>query len=431
MAASRRTALTRNRRGALLIAAGTAAGQAITVLSSPVLSRLYGPTEFATFSIISSIAAILTIISAGRLELTVPLVDSDRGARGAVQAAMGLCLIVTSAFTLLAVPLSDGVARLLQHPDLGSWLWVAPLIGGTGCACVILNQWAIRRQAFGSIGARSALRPVAVVASQVLLGVGGAASGLITGLAAGNVAGVLAMLPGSALRAKEFVPNWGTIRGLLEKHRSLVMLMTMGGLLNVLGTQLPILLFSTHYSSAEVGWLGLTQRVLTLPAGLIGTAVASVYLAVLAEAHRSRGTIEHIFVSTSRRLALIAGFAAAILVIGGPRLFPIVFGADWRNAGVYAQWLALGVAAQLISVPVSQTLIVLGQTKRQFLWDLGRCIAVNVCMAIPIASNASAATAVACLGMSLAVTYALQWYLSWRAVLGWTGVFREDQDASD
>jgi O-antigen/teichoic acid export membrane protein len=48
-------------------------GQAITVLVSPILTRLYTPEDFGVFGVYASILGIVTVVASLRYEYALPL----------------------------------------------------------------------------------------------------------------------------------------------------------------------------------------------------------------------------------------------------------------------------------------------------------------------------------------------------------------------
>ena len=56
-----------------VLVGGTIFAQAITVLSLPILTRLYNPLDFSIFAIYTSLLAVLSAISCLRFEVAIPI----------------------------------------------------------------------------------------------------------------------------------------------------------------------------------------------------------------------------------------------------------------------------------------------------------------------------------------------------------------------
>ncbi|MBM0225779.1 MULTISPECIES: lipopolysaccharide biosynthesis protein [Micromonospora] len=412
--------MTASRRGVLSIAAGSAGGQVLALAAAPLLARLYSPADFGVFTIVAALVTTIGTVAAFRFELAVPLPERERDAQALV--ALGLAAAAATALlgTVAVLLVGDGVAGLFGRPELRPWLWLVPPAAAATAAVLVLNQMAIRHRRYGSIGRRNFLQSATMVTTQVVAGAGGLRSGgLSLGLGMGQVVGALVLLPG-ARSADPEVRAGRRLRHLWEsavRYRRFPLLLAPSGLLNILGLQLPILFIAYWYPASVAGYLGLTQRVIAMPAALVASAVAQVYLAEISRAVRGDGEgARRIFVGASRKLTLVAGPAALAVVLGAPAVFAVVFGAPWRTSGAYTQALALYMAAQIIASPLSQTLIVLERQGLQLAWDVGRVVLVTGAVVAAARSGASALTAIWALGVSGAVAYGAAWLMSLRAV---------------
>ena len=97
------------RRGVAVLVGGTTISQSIIVVTSPVLTRLYAPSEVGVYSVAISILSILIVVSCLRYELAIPLPEND------VAAANVLAL---SLVTMLGTSLMAGVALWIAGPPL-------------------------------------------------------------------------------------------------------------------------------------------------------------------------------------------------------------------------------------------------------------------------------------------------------------------------
>ena len=81
---------------------GNSIAQAIPLLISPILARIYSPESFAYFGVYMSILAILTVFVTGKYELAIMLPKKDRDALN-VFALSVMITIIISMVTLLIV----------------------------------------------------------------------------------------------------------------------------------------------------------------------------------------------------------------------------------------------------------------------------------------------------------------------------------------
>ena len=67
-------------RNSLTMLYGTVIAQALPLIFSPVLARLYSPSDFGAFSLFYSIALVLGSVSTGKLDLALYTAKSRRNA---------------------------------------------------------------------------------------------------------------------------------------------------------------------------------------------------------------------------------------------------------------------------------------------------------------------------------------------------------------
>ncbi|WP_232222256.1 oligosaccharide flippase family protein [Thioalkalivibrio paradoxus] len=366
-----RRVLPKNRfaRSVSVLAGGTAAGQFIVIAASPALTRLYSPEDFGLLAVFSALLGILGVIASLRYQLAIPLPESDEEAAHVVV----LGLIIVAAMSLLATVLviffAQPIADLFNTPALASYLWLLPLGLLLGGIYGVFSYWAIRVKAFTPIARTKLTQSITMVGVQLggyLLGPVALILGQVTGQAAG--ASSLGALTIRNRWAVFRAIRWRDIRAATRRYVRFPIYSTWGGLFNTAGSQLPPILFAILFSPAAAGIYMIAHRVLAMPMSLIGKAIADVFLSSAAEARRN-GTLAPLVADIHAKLAHIAMPPALILILAGPDLFAFVFGADWRQAGEFAQWMAPWVYLVFITSPLSTLFSVLEKQAQGMLFQ--------------------------------------------------------------
>jgi O-antigen/teichoic acid export membrane protein len=402
-------------RGIAAIALGSALGQAAALAGAPFLSRLFSPADFGLFTVITSLAVMLSPAIAGRYELAVPLPRSDDDARALVATGFVLSIATTATLVVVAWAIRGPVADLLDTPEAARWLPIMPVVAATLAWFMLLNQWALRLGRYAVTARRNVFQGVSTVVLQVSAGVAGAAGGgLISGYAGGQLLGALTMVRSSGLGV---VPR-ARMRAVAHRYRRFPALLAPGGVLNVAGVYAPPLFVAALFGTSAAGSLGFTQRILALPVTLVGAAVGQVYLSELAVSMRDKvGHERALFREASKRLLVLGILGAVVLLILGPWLFALVFGPQWHTSGRLAQALAVSLAAQLVASPISQTLIVYERTALQFAWDSARLGVTCAALVIPATLGWSLVASVWTMSLASTAMYALSWELSRRTLM--------------
>lgn len=396
--------------------AGTALGQLLAVAVSPLLSRIYTPADFGVFSIVNALAMVVGTALALRYELAIPLPSEEDDARTLFVMGAALTAITTALATILFYLLTPLLVDLLHAPDAGDWFVWVPLVASGLAAFRLLNQWALRQRRYAATARRNVVSSGATVLIQLTAGWRTPGpGGLIAGLGLGQALGALSLLVGARISLRT---TWSDVRRLARRYARFPLLLTPSGLLNSAGLYVPVILVAALFSSQDAGWLGFTQRILSLPVTLIGQAVAQVYLGELALGRRAGADRQvRLFRTASVRLAVLGAGGALVLLVAARPLFPLVFGDAWRQSGVMAQALAVSLALQLVATPLSQTLVVYERTGMQLAWDVGRLGLVTLSMVVVALAGGDAIACVWAFSVASAAAYVASWWLSRRVVM--------------
>jgi O-antigen/teichoic acid export membrane protein len=330
-------------RSVTLLAGGTALGQAITVLVSPILTRLYTPEDFGVFGVYASILGIVTVVASLRYEYALPLPKMTRLLLTFWSFASSLLFGMTTLSWFVIYGLGGQIVTWANVPGLKPYLWLIPL-GMLGAGTYqILNYWAVRKRDFPRIARTRLSRGVARAALQV--GVGFAHSGplgLLLGQFAGETAGSTSL--GLAAWRKDRAPFQAVslqgIRRAGARYKRFPLFSSWAGLLDALGLQVPQILFAAFYGAEVAGWFALGQRVIAAPLNIVVDSVAQVYFGEAARLPRDDPkAMKRLFLKLTGRLALIGGVPVAVICALAPWFFAILFGPGWgQRAGMCRSW---------------------------------------------------------------------------------------------
>jgi O-antigen/teichoic acid export membrane protein len=338
-------------RGVGVLAGGTAAAQLLSVLAAPLLTRLYSPEDFGLLAVYASLLALIGVVSSLRYELAIPMPEDD--AEAANVATLSLILIGISTLLTggLVLPLRNTIAELLGTPAIASYLWLLPVGVLLSGIYSVFNYWSVRTKRFTTIAGTKLAQALATIGIQLAaFKLGGIA--LLFGQVAGQGVGT-GTLYRSALMSEGFRQvTWHGIAHVARRYRRFPIFLTWDGLLNTAGSQLPPLLFAAFFSPAAAGLYSLANRVLSLPASVIGNAVGQVFFSNAAAAYRA-GNHGLLLDKFQRNLIQIGMPPALILIILGPNLFALIFGEQWRQAGEFARFMAPWLFLVFVYAPLS------------------------------------------------------------------------------
>jgi lipopolysaccharide exporter len=346
-------------RSVLTLASGTAVAQVLVALAVPVLARLYTPAEYGVLAVYSSTLTVLVVLASFRYELAIPLPKEGSAAASLLALTLGILLATSLAVAALVWAAGDEFVAAVNVPALRPYLWLFPAGFVAAGAYQALSYWAIRNREFRRLARTRLSQGGGQVATQIALGIGGAgALGLIIGDLIGRVAGVGGLALAAWRTRPAARPTAASVLAVASRYRRFPLLTTWAGLFNIGSLQLPSIVFSAAFGAAAAGLYALSYKMLVLPTMLVAQAVGQVFLSraasLVAEPERLRRLTER------TAIGLFAAGLPAFLAVAltGPRLFAVVMGREWEEAGRYAQVLAPWFALWLVSNPLSGLLSV-------------------------------------------------------------------------
>jgi O-antigen/teichoic acid export membrane protein len=356
-----------------VLVSGTAAAQCISLLATPILSRLYTPAAFGQLGVFVSLAGMGAVIANLRYETAIVIADGDGEAANLVAVALSASVGI-SAVTALALLLSaEWLADLLSMPGLAGWAWWLPPVILASGAYQALSHWSTRQRRFRQVAVTRAAQSGATAITQLggaMAGAGGA--GLIAGYAFGHTiaaSGLLWHLRAQASRAAQSV-RWVEMCRVAVGFREFPVYSTPQALVNTLSQSMPALVLAPAFGAATAGFYLFAERLLLVPMGLVGQSVRQALLPKAADQARTGRGSEILLGRLTLGLAALAFIPAVLVVTVGPWIFHTVLGPGWREAGEYARWMAVWLYFGFINVPA----VVVAQAHRMqrglFFYDL-------------------------------------------------------------
>ena len=394
--------------------------QAIAIAASPILTRLYKPSDFGALQLFISMLGLILVAASGRYDVAILLPEDEQSAIETL--ALAIVCVCSSATVSAGIVIICHYYWLLPTSVLvlKGRLWLLPVaILGAGLYQA-LSYWAIRRGRYKQIATTKFVQVGAQVGAQLGGGVLLHGSlGLLLGDAVGRVTG-----SGSFLRDlwRDHAPQIRAIRAsrmlnLAVRYREYPLVSLWGALINVSGLALPALFLAQYYGAQATGWFALVNRVLGVPAALIGSSIAQVYAAETAKLSRSDPKrLQEIFLKTTRRMLYLGVTPCILFTALAPSAFQIVFGHAWKEAGEYARYTAFMFYAGFINAPVTMTLNILERQRAQFAWDGSRLVLTVVSIALPYHLHCGPRIAILFYGVAMTLMYGIHWTQSYYAI---------------
>lgn len=215
----------------------------------------------------------------------------------------------------------------------------------------VFSYWAVRSKNYKRIAAAHIKQSITTLVVQ-LAGFKLGTVVLVAGQAGGHGMGSYTLAK-TALARTEF-KRWQVkaVFAAAKRYRHFPYFSTWEGFFNTAGVQLPPILFALLFNAGAAGLYALAHRVLAMPISVIGDAVGKVFFSNAAEAYRA-GTLGPLVIRVYDKLTVLAMPPALIIIVAGPKLFGVMFGEQWQQAGEFARWMAPWLCLVFITSPLS------------------------------------------------------------------------------
>lgn len=336
-------------RNVLTLMTGTVIAQAIPIILTPILTRVYTPENFGILAIYMTIISIIGIIITGRYELAIVLPRSNKAALDIFSASLYISSTITIASLILVYFFWSDITELLNQPVLTYWIYSAPIIGFIVGLQQILTYWKIRQKNFKSISASKITQSLTSSLSQVLFGlVNFGPRGLIIGYIFGLTLSTIPLLKKNNITLGK---NKLRIIRLLKKYIKFPTFNLTNALLDSFRNSSIIFLITLYFGLHHLGLYILAWRMLALPVSLISASIAEPYYQKIStlkanETHTLTLTI-------IKKLAIISSAVYLAIFFLSPTIFELFFGDEWREAGEMASVMTPWVFMSFISSPLA------------------------------------------------------------------------------
>lgn len=353
---------------------GAVIAQAVPILLSPVLTRIYDPEDFAGFAVFMAVNAVISVVGAGRYDQAIML---PRDTEDSVSVVALSWIVLTTLCTVLAVLIAASYGSLPEswlRALHGDWLYLLPVAVFVTASFQILSNWNNRCGRFHRLAVSRAAQGSSGGAAQCGMGYAGLhATGLIWGWMSGQIIGLLMLLRTNlpSLRSGLRDVNRARLAANARTYRRFPLLSTWGSLFDSGGSMMALLVVSHTFSSTVTGLFSFTLRVLAIPLFLISNALAQVlYQRIAHMNNEDSSNILPYVLRAATVLSLIAVPFVALLALYGVELFTFVFGATWSEAGRYAGLLSLAVGIRFIVSPLTVVLSLDHNVKSSVQWQV-------------------------------------------------------------
>jgi len=356
---------------------GMAVAQAIPLLGSLLIARIYAPDSYGVFATWLGVSQIVTVGISYRLEAAFGL-EADGKARTELVATTVVLILLTGGalWAVLAVLRLLGIGSSWNDVMPTVLLWLL-LPQSTGMALSLAWQsWAANNGAINKLNLIRINQAFFVTSMQVVAGLfyPDAASLAV----AQTLAVWLSVLFCSRIMPIRDVMSVGGMRAWYHsichywgKYRRFPALSLPADLINTTAAQMPVILIGSRFGAEIAGYYALATRMMGAPVSLLGGAVRDVFKRTANEEFRTLGHCRLIYQRTFLVLLSMSLAMVAVVIPFAEPLFIWIFGSQWAMAGAMTAWLVPMYALGFMASPLSYTFYITQKQNIDLAWQSG------------------------------------------------------------
>ncbi len=368
----------------LILMIGTIISQAIPIIASFILTRLYSPFDFGLFQVYFSISMVLSVAVTFRYEMAIMLPEKQEDARHVLILSCLISFLFSTIVFLTVLLFRHNFAALLKQPSLEQGLFILPFTLLVIGIYQSFNYWSNRLKQYKRLSFSRVARSTNSSLMSVIFGFFPLfkKTGLIIGDSIGQASSAIFL----GWRIMKDEPGLfrniskQKMKEMARRYKHFPLFNVPSGLLEKMSGNIPALLLTPFYGISVVGLFALSQRMISLPGSIVARAFGDVFRQSATELYIKTQNCEVLFKQTFKKLALLSVPPFVLLFFVVEHVFAFAFGEEWREAGVYAQILMPMFLMQFIGSPLSNMFLVAEKQKTDFFLQI--CLFLGILSAI-------------------------------------------------
>jgi len=357
---------------ATVLGGGALLAQLITVAVSPILTRLYTPSDFGLLAILIAITGSLSPLANGKYDVSIVLSKSNEE-RGNLFGISILFVVIFSLILFFGFQLfQDQIRSIFGAENLGQWILFVPLCLFSIGILSSLNFYSNSLRFYKVMSTVKISVAVISAIIAIFFGIFGEDYGLLIAAFTANTMLVIFLfyLYRKTLRQRFFLWDKGKFR-LMKEYKDFPIYNASTALLDGLTIALPIFFLSKYFPDSTVGYYSLMVRVAMAPVGFLSFAISEVNLKKMSNMINSKQRVLPYFLRLSFALILIISPIFLLVGLFSNELFDLVFGNDWVTAGEYLKILMPALALRCLVSMLSSTFAATRNNKLAAYWKVG------------------------------------------------------------
>lgn len=361
------------KKNVLVMVGGRVIAQAIPILLTPVLTRIYTPEEFGILGVFLTIVGIVAMISNGRYNLSIILPKDDRKAMKLMILSSLLTIIVTFVFTFISLIWGKGLFYSLNSDVLSKYIPLLLLNILFVGLYEPLFYYALRLKKYKTLSINIIVQSSLVVITRIVWGLFvSSEDGLLISYLVGYVIGYFLLI----IHFKDILIellkgfSWKEYLVLLKEYVKFPKYSLIADTLYISANMAPNIFLNKAFGSAVNGYYSMTDKVLGTPIWFVTSSVGDVFKQEASEQFREKGNCYDIFMKTTKTMIVLGLIPFLLLFLFAPALVSFVFGSNWEPVGSYIRIFSAMYYIKFIVGPISSIVYIVRKQNYNIFFQL-------------------------------------------------------------
>lgn len=378
-----------NLKNVVQLASGSLIAQVITVLMSPLSTRLFSSAEFGVYTLLMSFITIFGPIIAGRYDVLIVSAETEKESNELVVGSIFVSIVNTiliSLIYLIYLNYNKSIVSLL-----GNFSYVIIFILILNAINNILTNYNNRYSKYNMISWSLIGKSSTQNFSMIAMGYMGIKNiGLL-------LSQLIGFIVGNIVESKYFLrdlPNIfkvkkAEVKSTLIKHKDQPLYSMPATFVNAFSYSILNFMIELLFGLNVLGYYSISFRLLGLPLSIISTNVSKVFYKKAVDEKKTKGNYYKSFMTFLLPLTVLAILMVAFLMLLAPTLFEFFFGEGWNVSGEYVQILAPMFGIRFVVSALNSALLVSRRQKLELLMQISFIISAVVLFAITRFTNSN------------------------------------------
>ena len=349
---------------------GSFVSQLIFLVFTPLITRIFSPSEMGEYAVFLSLSAIITIFSTLRFEDAILLANSKRDSQSLAIISLISSIFFIILFFLFIFFLEEKITQILNINS--KILFLICISGFVLSLRQILINLLMKNNDFSRVAINKAQNALGINSMQYF-------SKSILDFSMLSLSKVIidtiSLIPlfftyfsKNSIQLKDFL--YFKLKKIVKIYRNFPLYNLPSSLINNISQNLPLLFISTFYSLELAGFFSLATRVLRLPVDLVSHSVRKVYYIEASNLQENKLEMFSLYKKVTSILFVVFIPIFLIIFFAGEEIFSIILGNEWSKSGQISRILILWFLMAFINPPSIESFNILGKQKVKFYFEI-------------------------------------------------------------